>query len=177
MTGHDHDLMNEIRDRDHAEFEEVCRQEQAEADAEAAYLEEQMQTPGTLLHDATMLQFRSIRALIDTQQSLLNRLADAIHDERSIHKHGEMLHHPKAFSEISSHRDQLCTMDSSIISLQSEVAGLRIQLERLKTELAITRQHLHEMQQWQNATQVYIVDPQMQTDREAWEEKMREGMI
>jgi len=40
----DYELNNEIRDRDHAEFEEVCQHEQAEADAAAAYLEKQRQT-------------------------------------------------------------------------------------------------------------------------------------
>lgn len=78
----DYELMNEIRDRDHAEFEEVCQQEQAEA--KEAYLQQQMQTPGTLLSDAMSLQFRSIRVVINAQQHLLMRLADQISNGRSI---------------------------------------------------------------------------------------------
>lgn len=33
----DHELMNEIRDRDHEEFEETCRFEQAEEEAKEAH--------------------------------------------------------------------------------------------------------------------------------------------
>lgn len=93
MTDHDYELMNEIRDRDHAEFEEVCRHEQAEAEAAAEfqevcrrmdekefemYLEKQRLTPGTLVHDATQLEIRTMRVVIDCHQSLLMRLQDDI---------------------------------------------------------------------------------------------------
>lgn len=80
----DHELMNEILDRDHAEFEEVCQQAEAEAEAKEAYLQQQMQIPGTLLSDAISLQFRSIRGVIDAQQFLLMRLADQISNGRNI---------------------------------------------------------------------------------------------
>jgi prefoldin subunit 5 len=61
--------------------------------------------------------------------------------------------------------------------LYDQVQQLSAQLRVLKSEVAITRQHLREIQQWQDTTQAYIVVPQMQTDREAWDEMMREGMV
>lgn len=48
------------------------------ADAEAAYLEKQRQTPGTLVHDATQLEIRTMRVVIDCHQSAIMRLQDDI---------------------------------------------------------------------------------------------------
>lgn len=61
--------------------------------------------------------------------------------------------------------------------LYDQVQQLNTMLQELRAELALTRQHLNEIQQWQDATQAYIVDPQLRTDREAWDEIMREGMV
>lgn len=84
----DHELMNEILDRDHTEFEEVCRHEQAEADAEAAYLEKLRQpTPQTpkpmrhLLHThhRQILRLKTEISLLRQQVRHLQDWRDATH--------------------------------------------------------------------------------------------------
>ena len=61
--------------------------------------------------------------------------------------------------------------------LYDQVQRLNAHINALKSELAITRQHLREMQQWRDTTQAYLVDPQQAQDREEYDRIMREGMI
>lgn len=61
--------------------------------------------------------------------------------------------------------------------LYDQVQRLNAHINALKSELALTRQHLREIQQWRDTTQAYLVDPQQAQDREEWNHIMREGMI
>jgi hypothetical protein len=79
----DHELMNEIRDRDHAEFEEVCRQEQAEADAEAAYHRLLTRTD-RLICPGPSTQEEIIGSLRTTQRYHHNTISMMIRDNKAL---------------------------------------------------------------------------------------------
>lgn len=148
----DHELMNEILDRDHAEFEEACQHEQAEAEAVEAYLEKQRQkqTPVTLLHAATQLRLRSMSAVIDSQQSMIMQMDSDLHMLKRCHSdRGEMIHHPEMAFEI---KQQQC-------------------------EISLLRQQLRELQVWKDGTCAFFSSHMDAEDKEAWEKAIRERMI
>jgi hypothetical protein len=139
-----------MTDRDHAEFEETCQHEQAEAEAVAAYLEKQRQTPGTLIHDATQLRLRSMSAVIDSQQSMIMQMDSDLHQLKRCHSdRGEMIHHPEMAFEI---KQQQC-------------------------EISLLRQQLRELRAWKDGTCEFFSSHMDAEDREAWEKAIRERMV
>ena len=84
MTDHDYDLINEICDRDHAEFEELCRQEQAEADAEAAY-QRLISRTDRLIYPGPSTQEEIIGSLRTTVRNHHNTIGMMIHENKALH--------------------------------------------------------------------------------------------
>lgn len=61
--------------------------------------------------------------------------------------------------------------------LYDQVQQLNTMFQELRAELALTRQHLNEIQQWQDTTQAFLVTPALKEEEEVWKEAMREGMV
>ena len=61
--------------------------------------------------------------------------------------------------------------------LYDQVQRMAGDIAGLKAEVARLRHELKNVQQWQDTTQAYLVDPQQAQDREEWNRIMREGMI